>query len=228
LAAARRDQAALNETRVLAVAVAAGASGLTPAQLADRAGLPARTARAVVARLVERGLVRREGKRRLWATRRGAEQAAVEPPAAMGGKAAPLGRSRSRHANDHRRAQAPAARPAEPPAPGQKIASTPVPDGGTPRPMMLPVEPKRGGVEGLIRLLCTPADRDQQQATPAAVARAASPASAAASIIPPSASDGQSEALPALLLMPLCPVCGQPHTANAGVCLACQAVSIGA
>lgn len=68
LGARSAAQAAANEAAVLAALVAAGDAGLRPGELAERSRLPPRTARAAVRRLERPGLVKREGKRRLWAT----------------------------------------------------------------------------------------------------------------------------------------------------------------
>jgi hypothetical protein len=72
LAAHSRKRAAENDDLVLRVLVNAGDDGLRPGrELADRTGLAARTTTDVLGRLIDRGLARRAGKRRAWATTAG-------------------------------------------------------------------------------------------------------------------------------------------------------------
>ncbi len=81
LAAHSRKQAAENDTAVLTALAAAGDTGIRPGgELAGAAGLPETTARVVVARLVTRGLARRDGKRRIWATAAGCAEAGAGTP----------------------------------------------------------------------------------------------------------------------------------------------------
>jgi hypothetical protein len=73
--------AAENDRKVLRVLAAAGDAGVRPGEeLCELAGLPPRTVTRVVIRLVDRGLARRDGKRRVSATLAGrAEVGAGEP-----------------------------------------------------------------------------------------------------------------------------------------------------
>ena len=81
LAARSRATGAGNERTVLAVLAAAGAAGVRPGRdLADLTGLAQRTLTAVVARLEERGLAKRDGKRRVWATDAGRGEAGAGAP----------------------------------------------------------------------------------------------------------------------------------------------------
>jgi hypothetical protein len=79
-AARKREQGATNERTVLAVLDDAGDRGLPGRELAARAGLPQRTTNAVVARLADRGLVRREGKRRVYITAAGRSERGAGVP----------------------------------------------------------------------------------------------------------------------------------------------------
>ncbi len=79
--AERSRQAGLeNERRVLGVLAAAGDVGLEPGVTVARAAMPAQTYRGVIARLESRGLVRREGKRRVFATQAGIIEAGAGVP----------------------------------------------------------------------------------------------------------------------------------------------------
>jgi DNA-binding MarR family transcriptional regulator len=81
LAARSVERAAVNDRLVLAAVLEAGELGIRPGgELAARAGLPERTVREVLFRLEARRLVRREGKRRVWATDAGRSEAGAEAP----------------------------------------------------------------------------------------------------------------------------------------------------
>jgi MarR family len=80
LAARSRAAAAENDAAVLAALTVAGDEGLRPGELASAAALAKRTASEAVRRLAERGLVRRDGKRRLWATAAGRSEAGAGTP----------------------------------------------------------------------------------------------------------------------------------------------------
>jgi hypothetical protein len=76
LAASSRLRAAENDRVVLRVLVRADDGGLRPGQeLAELTGLAASTTREALGRLVARGLARRDGKRRVWATSAGRSEA---------------------------------------------------------------------------------------------------------------------------------------------------------
>jgi hypothetical protein len=66
MAARSRAAAAANDDLVYGVIVNAAGRGVAPGELAELAGLPSSTTRDVVRRLVGRGLVRREGRRRIY------------------------------------------------------------------------------------------------------------------------------------------------------------------
>ncbi len=73
--------AAGNDRAVLAVLAGAGDAGVQPGgELSALARLPERTAREVLCRLVNRGLARRDGKRRVWATDAGRREAGAGTP----------------------------------------------------------------------------------------------------------------------------------------------------
>ncbi|MGN6867087.1 MAG: hypothetical protein ACTHMY_01660 [Solirubrobacteraceae bacterium] len=81
LAARSIERAAGNDGAVLAVLAAAGDEGVRPGrELAERARLPDRTVREVLGRLEAKGLARRDGKRRAWATNAGRSQAGADTP----------------------------------------------------------------------------------------------------------------------------------------------------
>ena len=81
LAARSLGQAAENDETVLAVLAAAGEEGIRPGrELAAHARLPDRTVRDVLARLQARGLVRRDGRRRAWATDAGRSETGTATP----------------------------------------------------------------------------------------------------------------------------------------------------
>jgi hypothetical protein len=81
LAARSRQQAAENDGAVLWVLVRAGDVGLRPGQeLAGLAGVASRTTSEVVSRLVDRGLAKRDGRRRVWATVAGRSEAGAGTP----------------------------------------------------------------------------------------------------------------------------------------------------
>jgi hypothetical protein len=81
LAARSRRQAAENDDRVLRVLVNAGDDGLRPGrELADLAELPLSTTREALCRLIGRGLARRDGKRRAWATTAGRTEVGAGTP----------------------------------------------------------------------------------------------------------------------------------------------------
>ena len=76
LAARKQLEAAANNEAVLSVLAAAGDAGVAPGrELAGLATLPGRTTSEVVSRLVTRGLARRDGKRRVYATEAGLSEA---------------------------------------------------------------------------------------------------------------------------------------------------------
>ncbi len=81
LAARSREARAMNDRAVLAILAAVGDAGVMPGrELAERAGLPARTCARALGRLVDRGLARRDGKRRAWATDAGRSEAGAGAP----------------------------------------------------------------------------------------------------------------------------------------------------
>jgi hypothetical protein len=72
------EQAAANDRAILLAIAAAGTSGIRPGRdLARTAGMPERTARAALARLIDRRLVWRAGKRRVWASTEGQKEAGI-------------------------------------------------------------------------------------------------------------------------------------------------------
>lgn len=90
----RRAEGVRHDQTILAAAAAAGDMGLEPKELAERADLPDRTVRAVVARLCQRGLLRRQGERgRIFATMagRGEVGAGVDGRAMAGALAEAIG-----------------------------------------------------------------------------------------------------------------------------------------
>lgn len=88
LAARSLAAAAENERRVLAVLATAGAAGVRPGRdLADLTGLAGRTLSDLVARLEGRGLAKRDGKRRVWATDAGRGEAGAGVPGVSLGSA---------------------------------------------------------------------------------------------------------------------------------------------
>ncbi len=80
LAERSRTAAAENNATVLSALAGAGDAGLRPGELAASVGLPERTVRETVGRLVDLGLVLRDGKRKLWATAAGRSEVGAGTP----------------------------------------------------------------------------------------------------------------------------------------------------
>lgn len=81
LAARSLEQAAENDRKVLGSLAAAGDAGIRPGRdLAEHTGLAERTVRDALGRLEDRGLIRRNGKRRIWATNAGRSEAGAHTP----------------------------------------------------------------------------------------------------------------------------------------------------
>jgi hypothetical protein len=84
MAARSRAIAAENDDKVYRALVNAGGAGLAPgAELAELVDLPPSTTRAALARLQARGVVKRDGRRRVWALMSRAEAGLPEPGAAQ-------------------------------------------------------------------------------------------------------------------------------------------------
>lgn len=84
LIARSQAEASENDEAVLAVLTAAGEEGLKPGALFARLELSDRTVRNVLSRLEERRLIRRDGKRRIWASAAARSESAADlsPPLA--------------------------------------------------------------------------------------------------------------------------------------------------
>lgn len=80
LAERSRATAAENNATVLSALAGAGDAGLRPGELAASVGLSDRTVRETVGRLADLGLVRRDGKRKLWATAAGRSEVGAGTP----------------------------------------------------------------------------------------------------------------------------------------------------